>query len=68
MNDVLWIVVKGMDSGLILPRFKSGFNSYHLFKISYKLLNLFATQFHLFRMGMIAVPLKGTQRVVMKMK
>lgn len=48
--------------------FESGFDSYHLFKISYKFLNLFVTQFHLFRMEMITVPLKGTQRVVMKMK
>lgn len=62
------IVVKGMGSGFRPPRFESGFNFYHLFKISCKLLNLFVTQCCFFRMGMITVPVKGTQRVVVKVK
>lgn len=61
-------VTKGMDSGFRLRRFESGFNLYHLFKISGKLLNLFVTQFCLFRVGMITVPLKVIQRVIVKKK
>lgn len=61
-------VVKGMGSGFRPPRFKSGFKSYYLFKISCNLLNLFVTQCCFFRMGMVTVSLKGTQRVVVKMK
>lgn len=34
------ILVKGTDSGFRLLRLESGFNSYHLFKISCKILNL----------------------------